>query len=107
MQTVQVVVLNWSEFEPRLLNLENRVEELLQRQQEQSEKASPPPAQSGPVFLVKKDAARLLLVCPNTLDNYARAGRIARHYVGKKVLYDRDEVLALVQAHKGTKAKKH
>jgi excisionase family DNA binding protein len=47
------------------------------------------------IHITKKDAARLLSVCPSTIDNAARAGKLKRHYVGKSVRFERDQVLAL------------
>lgn len=47
------------------------------------------------IHMTKKEAARLLSVCPSTIDNAARAGKLIRHYVGKSVRFEREQVLAL------------
>lgn len=50
-------------------------------------------------MLKKKDAARLLSCSASTIDNMARAGRLTRHYVGKKsVRFDRGEVLKIAES---------
>lgn len=64
------------------------------------------PAEDGQAFLSKKQAARLLSCSPSTIDNHARAGRLARHYVGgKSVRFDRQQVLSLAQKHTNNKQK--
>lgn len=64
------------------------------------------PAEAGQAFVSKKQAARLLSCSPSTIDNHARAGRLARHYVGgKSVRFDRQQVLSLAQKHTNHKQK--
>lgn len=49
-------------------------------------------------MLKKKDAARVLSCSTSTIDNMARAGRLTRHYVGKKsVRFDRAQVLSIAE----------
>lgn len=49
-------------------------------------------------LLKKKDAARLLSCSTSTIDNLARAGKLTRHYVGKKaVRFDREQVLSMAE----------
>lgn len=56
-----------------------------------------PPGEAGQL-ISKKEAARLISCSPGSIDNFARSGKIARHYVGKKsVRFDRGEVLALAK----------
>lgn len=54
------------------------------------------PGPAGQTFVNKKEAARLLSCSTGTVDNMARAGRLKRHYVGKKaVRFLRGDVLAI------------
>lgn len=62
-----------------------------------------PPGQAGEAFVSKKQAARLLSCSPSTIDNHARAGTLTRHYVGKAVRFDRQQVLGLAKRHTSTK----
>lgn len=55
-------------------------------------------AEAETPFVNKRQAARLLSCSPSTIDNLARAGKLTRHYVGKKgVRFTREEVLALAE----------
>jgi len=63
----------------------------------------PVPDEAAPLYVSKKEAARLISVCPSTIDNAARAGRLRRHYVGKSVRFERSQVLGLAKGHTGTK----
>lgn len=56
-----------------------------------------PPGQAGEAFISKKQAARLLSCSTSTIDNYARANHLTRHYIGKAVRFDRQEVLGLAK----------
>lgn len=56
-----------------------------------------PPGESSEPFLTKKQAARKLNCSTSTIDNYARAGSLTRHYLGRTVRFKLEEVLALVQ----------
>lgn len=62
-----------------------------------------PPGQAGDAYINKRQAARLLSCSTSTIDNYARAGALTRHYIGKAVRFDRQEVLALARKHSTTK----
>jgi hypothetical protein len=46
-------------------------------------------------YVSKKDAAKLLACSPGTIDNFARAGRLSRSYVGKSVKFLRSEVVQI------------
>lgn len=52
-------------------------------------------------LLTKKEAASLLKVTTITIDNFARQGRLNRHYVGKSVRFMRSEVMAIVLSSEG------
>lgn len=49
------------------------------------------------LFLTKREAARLLSCSTSTIDNYARAGKLTRNYLGKTVRFRREEVLKLTE----------
>ncbi len=61
--------------------------------------------QDAPPFVSKREAARLISVCQSSIDGYARKGQLKRRYVGKKVVFDRLEVLALAKSHTNHKQK--
>lgn len=68
--------------------------------------ATQPPAkrddttgEAGQTYVSKKQAARLLDCCTSTIDNHARAKRLTRHYVGKSVRFDRQQVLSLAKSN--------
>lgn len=61
----------------------------------QANAPAPEPGPAGDGLLTKKQAAGLLAVSCSTVDNYARAGRLTRHYIGKSVRFARGEVLGL------------
>ena len=63
------------------------------------------PGQAATPYVSKREAARLISVCPSTIDNAARAGKLKRFYVGKAVRFDRGEVLALAKSHTNHKQK--
>ena len=63
------------------------------------------PGEAGQAFVSKKQAARLLSCSPSTIDNHARAGHLTRHYIGKAVRFDRQQVLALARRNTSTKTK--
>ena len=65
----------------------------------------PEPGQAGQAFVSKKQAARLLSCSSSTIDNHARAGHLTRHYVGKAVRFDRQQVLALARQNTSHKQK--
>jgi excisionase family DNA binding protein len=57
-----------------------------------------PPGEAGSAFVSKRQAAALLDCSISTIGNYARAGKLKRHYIGgKSVRFDRAEVLALAE----------
>jgi excisionase family DNA binding protein len=51
-------------------------------------------------LLRKSDAAKLLNCSHSTIDNYARAGVLKRHYVGRAVRFKRSDVLGIVSPQK-------
>jgi len=52
-------------------------------------------------YVTKKEAARILGCSQGTIDNFARAGRLKRHYLGKKnVLFEREQVLEIIKPRK-------
>ena len=55
------------------------------------------PGQAAAAYVSKREAAKLISVCTSSIDNAARAGKLKRHYAGKKVLFERSAVLALVK----------
>lgn len=61
------------------------------------------PAEAGQ-FISKRAAARLLDCCTSTVDNFARAGRLKRHYIGRSVRFSRAQVLGLAD---GKQSKTH
>lgn len=61
------------------------------------------PGPDGGAYVNKRQAARLLSCSPSTIDNHARAGSLTRHYVGKAVRFNRQEVLSLAKRHTSTK----
>lgn len=64
------------------------------------------PGQDAPPFVSKREAARLISVCQSSIDGYARKGQLKRRYVGKKVVFDRSEVLALAKTNTNHKQKR-
>ncbi len=62
-----------------------------------------PPGQAGEAYVNKRQAARLLSCSVSTIDNFARAKQLTRHYIGKAVRFDRQEVLSLARRHSSTK----
>lgn len=46
-------------------------------------------------LLTKKEAAKLLACSTSSIDNAARAGRLPRHYIGKSVRFQKEDVLNL------------
>lgn len=71
--------------------------------QQQSSLQKEPPGQAGEAYINKRQAARLLSCSTSTIDNFARAKQLTRHYLGKAVRFDRQEVLALAHKHSTTK----
>lgn len=64
------------------------------------------PGEAIPPYVSKREAARLISVCQSSIDGYARKGLLKRRYAGKKVLFERSEVLALIKTstnHKQTR----
>lgn len=99
MQTTVITSLSYEE-------LKTLVSEAIRGELKQ---IAPPPRQEdtpgpdGGAYVNKRQAARLLSCSPSTIDNHARAGSLTRHYVGKAVRFDRQEVLNLAKRHTSTK----
>ncbi len=51
----------------------------------------------APIYVSKREAARLIGVCQSSVDNFARRKQLTRHYFGKAVRFERAEVLALAK----------
>lgn len=60
-------------------------------------KPLPAPPKKEANFVTKKQAAQQLNCSTSTIDNYARAGRLTRHYIGRTVRFKLEEVLALAK----------
>lgn len=72
-------------------------EELERHQQQRAARQDNEPGPAAPTYVSKKEAARLLSCSPGTIDNMARAGRLARHYIGRKaVRFERQQVLEVL-----------
>ena len=61
------------------------------------------PGQAAPTHVSKREAARLLGCSQGTVDNFARAGKLKRSYLGKSVRFDRAQVLGLTRSHTNSK----
>lgn len=87
---------------------DNRLKVALERYAPQPNPRQPEdaPGEAGQTYVSKREAARLISVCPSTIDNAARANRLRRHYVGKSVRFLRSEVLALAKSRNNHKQKK-
>ncbi|MEM7105654.1 MAG: helix-turn-helix domain-containing protein [Bacteroidota bacterium] len=58
------------------------------------------PTDNSDVFLTKAESANFLKCSPSTIDNYARAGKLTRHYRGRNVLFPKNELRALIKSGK-------
>ena len=99
MQTTVITSLSYEE-------LQTLISETLRKELKQivpPPRQEEPPGQAGEAFVSKKQAARLLSCSPSTIDNHARAGSLTRHYIGKAVRFDRQQVLNLAKRHSSTK----
>lgn len=79
----------------RLSNIENL---LLDLKHSTSKQKPLPPKENDIPFLTKKQAAKKLSCSTSTIDNYARAGKLTRHYLGRVVRFKEEEVLDLVKS---------
>ena len=61
------------------------------------------PGQAAPTYVSKKEAARMLGCSQGTVDNFARAGKLRRSYLGKSVRFERAQVLGLTSLHHNSK----
>lgn len=51
-------------------------------------------------LLTKQEAANLLSCSTSTIDNYARAGKLPRNYLGRNVKFRRSDVLSILSQKK-------
>lgn len=51
----------------------------------------------APPYVSKREAARLTGLCVSSIDNAARRGQLKRHYAGKAVRFEREQVLSLLK----------
>lgn len=71
---------------------------------QQPAKRDDAPGEAFPPYVSKREAARLISVCQSSIDGYARKGLLKRRYAGKKVLFERAEVLALIKTNTNNKS---
>lgn len=57
----------------------------------------PPKGESECLLLTKKQAAKFLACSTSTIDNFARAGKLTRYYLGKTVRFKEEELMTLAQ----------
>jgi len=94
MTEVVVTTLTRQDFEALVIDcMKIVVKHHLPRQEPAAQKPGP----AGEGLLTKKQAAALLACSTSTVDNYARAGKLKRHYIGKSVRFKREDVLSLPQ----------
>jgi|GEM_PF-2738860 len=93
----EIIVLTAEEFDRRLKELEASLQATVTETIRSHFKEREEPGPAGEGLLTKKEAAALLSVSTSTVDNYARAGRLTRHYIGKSVRFERREVLGLAK----------
>jgi excisionase family DNA binding protein len=88
---------------------ETRIKALIEQAVQNALNAQPAPRRDNApdkeaaTFVTKLEAARLISVCPSTIDNAARDGRLKRHYVGKSVRFEREQVLQLAKPNSNHK----
>jgi len=83
-------------IDSRLRIIEDMLIEIKQTAQKQPQPAATPP--DDPERLIsKKEAAKLLSCSQSTIDNYRRDGQLKAQKLGRKVLFRRGDVLAVVQ----------
>ena len=59
---------------------------------------------TAPWLIDRREASRLLGVCPNTVSNLQRQGELAPVRIGSRVLFDRRDLLAFIQSRKALAA---
>lgn len=97
MQMEKMVLTTLSREELQALIIDSLNNCLRHHAAQQPAKREDVTGQAGEAFVSKKQAARLLSCSPSTIDNHARAGHLTRHYVGKSVRFDRQQVLGLAK----------
>lgn len=55
----------------------------------------------APLLVPRPVAAKWLGVCPNTIGNLQRRGELVPVRIGSRVLFDRRDLLAFIDARKG------
>ena len=63
--------------------------------------ASNTPSAPAPLLVDRREAARLLGVCPNTVGNLQRAGELVPVRIGARVLFDLRDLRDFIDARKG------
>ena len=58
----------------------------------------PPKKEEPKGLMTKKQAAKLLACSTSTIDNFARAGKLTRYYLGNTVRFKEDELMVLAIA---------
>jgi len=53
-----------------------------------------------PDYLTKEEAAALLRLKPDTMNFFARKGRLPSHWIGKRRLFKRADMLAFLDANR-------
>lgn len=89
----QTILTTLTPTEMRYLVAE-AVEHTFKSMQKNSQTATPADA---PLYVNKKEAARMLGVCQSSIDGVARSKKLKRYYFGKAVRFLRDDVLALMK----------
>ena len=56
---------------------------------------------TAPMLVGRREAARLLSVCPNTVTNIQRRGELVPVRIGARVLFDRRDLLAFIETRRG------
>lgn len=60
------------------------------------------PTTAAPLLLSMRETAHMLSVCTNTIGNLIRRGELVPVRIGARVLFDRRDLLAFIEARKGT-----
>jgi hypothetical protein len=62
-----------------------------------------PGAAPVPLLVDRRETARLLGVCPNTVSNLQQRGELVPVRIGVRVLFDRRDLIAFIDARKAVK----
>ena len=58
-------------------------------------------------YLTKEEAAELLHVKPDTMNCFARQGRLPSHWIGKRRLFKHQDMLSFIEANRHTSGNLH